>query len=403
MDEGTRNVLFVDDEPNVLSGLRRLLFSEKKHWDMHFANSGSEALVLMEGRTFDVVVSDLRMPKMDGIQFLEAVKERHPKCIRFILSGYADKDMLLRSIGPTHQFLTKPCDPDLLKSKIRRALDLRRLFMEEKAPQILKAITRVPILPMVYKELTTLIQSGQANASNIAEVISRDIGISAKILQLVNSAFFGLPRSVSDVSTAVSLLGLETITGVIMTVNAFDSFTETEVQELGLDSLYNHSILTGYYSQFICKELMHDKKAAEEAQLAGMTHDVGKLLFMKSGSTLWSKLYAQSRHENLDLWTLERKELSITHAELGAYLLGVWGMADNITEAVAFYHVPSKCCNQGLSVLTAVHLANVLSKCDSLDAFRRHPGLDRSYLSKIPELKKTLPPIIKTLLENSVT
>src|SRR5262245_37814840 len=99
-----KKILFVDDEPNVLQGLERMLRSMRHEWEMQFAMSGPAALERLAEQTFDVIVSDMRMPGMTGAQLLTEVSQRHPHIVRIILSGQADQEDILRSVGPTHQY-----------------------------------------------------------------------------------------------------------------------------------------------------------------------------------------------------------------------------------------------------------------------------------------------------------
>ena len=118
-------VLFVDDEPRVLGGLRRMLRPMRHEWQMEFAQGGPEALDALAEQSFDVIISDMRMPGMDGGELLTEVMRRYPETVRIMLSGQSNKETVLRSVGPTHQYLAKPCDPELLKRVIARAYALR--------------------------------------------------------------------------------------------------------------------------------------------------------------------------------------------------------------------------------------------------------------------------------------
>jgi len=110
-----KRVLFVDDEPRILDGRRRMLRSMRHEWKMSFAETGQEALAILANQPFDVVVVDMRMPGMDGVQLLSEVRKRH-QIIRIVLSGTADREAILRAVGLAHQYLSKPCDAETLKS-----------------------------------------------------------------------------------------------------------------------------------------------------------------------------------------------------------------------------------------------------------------------------------------------
>lgn len=353
-----KSLLFVDDEQNVLQALRRMLRSERNEWDMEFVGSGDEALAIMKERPFDIIVSDIRMPGMDGVQLLNKVKGLYPSTVRFILSGHADKGMIIRSVGPTHQFLSKPCDSETLKSAVSRAVKLRELFQGEKIIGLVKD-TSLPTLPELYQRLYEVLNSPDSSMGDVAEIVSSDVAMTARILQLVNSAFFGIVRHIENITQAVTLLGLETISSIVLTEGVFDKFEEKDVREFKIRELYHHSVVVGAYSARIIKKKLDDHKIAEEAMLAGMTHDMGKLAMVNSKNEAWREVYRRHKSEHIPLYQVEQETLGITHAELGAYLLGLWGLSDNIVEATAFHHEPSRCINQSFGILTAVHLADV--------------------------------------------
>ena len=110
-----KRILFVDDEPMILQGIQHSLRGMRAEWEVALANSGAEALETMAQAPFDVVITDMRMPGMDGAQLLDLVKVKFPRTVRIILSGQSDRETILRSVGPSHQYLSKPCDLDELK------------------------------------------------------------------------------------------------------------------------------------------------------------------------------------------------------------------------------------------------------------------------------------------------
>ena len=189
-----KGILFVDEEPNVLSGLRRIMHSMNDEWDMSFAGSAHEALTIMDSRSFDVIVSDMRILCTNGTELLNEVKKKHPQTIRIVLSGQTNRDKILRSISPIHQFLSKPCDTETIKKTLTRAFTLRDLLVNDNLKQLVSQIESLPSLPAIYNEIMEALNSKDASTGKVGEIISKDMGMSAKILQLVNSAFFGLPR-----------------------------------------------------------------------------------------------------------------------------------------------------------------------------------------------------------------
>jgi HD-like signal output (HDOD) protein/CheY-like chemotaxis protein len=351
-------LLFVDDMRTILMSLERLLRKHQDEWDMSFANSGSQALEMLEKESFDIIISDVVMPKMNGIELLEIVKQRYPSMIRFVLSGHADHQTLIKSVGTTHQFMAKPCDRNILIAAISRALALRNLFHNDDLQVLVKDSSSIPTLPELYMELTTELSSNHGSAEKIGEIISKDITISAKVLQLVNSAFFGVSRNIDSISQAVSLLGAETINSIVLTTTVFHKFNDAQVSSFDIQEIYGHSIAVGASACQLAKQAGLEKHDAEEALLAGMMHDLGVLVLIDSGNKIWKELYINRHNSNVPLHFLEREQLGITHAEVGAYILGVWGLSNHIVEAVAYHHFPGLAPTQEFGPLAAVYLAN---------------------------------------------
>ncbi|OVE75830.1 hypothetical protein BVX97_03180 [bacterium E08(2017)] len=379
-----RRLLFVDDEANILQGLKRMLRSERNEWDMVFANSGEEAMQIIDSDPVEIVISDMRMPGMSGVDLLKAVQEKHPEVIRFVLSGHADQDMIIQSVGVTHQYLAKPCDPELLKKSVTRAFALRELLHGDKVQEIVKDQSSLPSLPDLYQKLSAKLNSKNSTAKDISVIISQDISMTARVLQMVNSAFFGLQREVESVEQAVSFLGVETISGIVLTSGVFESFKSEQVEKFDIPALNEHSTAVGAFASRISKDVLKSKKLADEATLAGMMHDVGILVLISENSEAWEEAYNRHQAENRPLYELEREVLGVTHGEIGAYLLGLWGFVDNVVEAVAFHHEPSLSTTDTFSTLAAVHISDVIEFAHrSVEPKTWEAKLDEQFIDKI--------------------
>src|SRR4051812_29140875 len=218
-----KRILFVDDEPNILDGLRDLLRKYRHKMEMVFATSGDAALAeLREGR-FDALVSDMRMPRMDGATLLQKVKEEYPDVIRIILSGQAERNSVFMALPVCHQFLAKPCDAETLCNVIERSCRLRDLLTDQSLRKQIGGIEKLPSLPTVYRQLMEAMARPDVSAGKLAQIIEQDSAMSAKILQLVNSACFGATRSISRIDHAVMYLGMELVKNLALTVNVFAS------------------------------------------------------------------------------------------------------------------------------------------------------------------------------------
>jgi|SRR5579871_320137 len=386
-----KKILFVDDEPNVLDGLRRLLHPMRHEWQVAFATSGAEALEMLAGEPFDVIVSDMRMPGMNGVELLTEVKRRHPHLVRIMLSGHADQEDLLRSVGPTHQFLSKPCDTETLKATVARACALRSLLANER---LHKLITRMDMLPspvFVYTQILEAIQAPDASARKIGEMVARDIGLTAKILQMVNSAFFGIPRRVSDPVQAVCLLGLDVIQSLVLSIHVFSRFDQDKVPPEFVEAIWRHSMTVGKLARRFAATRSTDRHALDEAFTAGMLHDVGKLALAANLGGSYRQLLEIAHQQQITAVRVEAAALGATHAEVGAYLMGLWGLPDSIVEALAFHHSPSESPQRLFGPLAVVHVADCLvAEIQPEDSVTAGSALDTDYLAALG-LADTIP------------
>ena len=248
-----KRVLFVDDEPRLLQGLKRMLRGTRQEWELGFAASGAEALATLEQSPYDIVVSDMRMPGMDGAQLLSEVMRRYPKTVRIILSGQSDEESILRCVGKAHQFLAKPCDPDTLTSTIERASALRELLTSESLTKLISQVESLPSLPSLYMMLLEVLSKPEASLQMVADVISRDVGMMARVLQLVNSAFFGFHQHVSDPGRAVSVLGLKTIGALALSAKIFAEYKDNGAGTFDIGMMNDHSIAVAGVSRRIIR------------------------------------------------------------------------------------------------------------------------------------------------------
>lgn len=375
MSEARRlKVLFVDDESRVLQGLQRMLRPLRDEWDMQFVESGEAALTEMAIEPFDVVVSDMRMPSMSGAELLTRVMQQFPSTVRIILSGQADKDLVHKTIGPTHQYLSKPCDAETLKATVDRAAKLRFLLSSDRLRTLTGKLDTLPSLPTLYLQLIKLLQHPNATLKAVGELVAQDLGMSIKLLQLVNSAFFGLSRNVSSAIDAVNLLGVETIQSLVLTSHVFSKLDAQQVADFSMESVWQHSLTVAGLAKAVALSEGLTKVQSEEAYMAGMLHDVGLVVLATNIPEDFSKVLAMTKEQARPMAACELEILGATHTEIGAYLLGLWGLADPIVEAVAYHHAPRLCLNPLFCPLSAVHIADALHhgvtgsmNCGSLD------------------------------------
>ncbi len=353
-----KRILFVDDEQNVLDGLRASLRHQRKNWDMVFALGGEAGIDELESRPFDVMVTDMRMPGVNGVTLLKRARALQPQMVRIVLSGYAEEELVLRTLPVTHQFLNKPCEVGVLENVIDRACAIQLLLSNREIRTSLGKIDDLPVLPRNYIALNNALVDDFANVSDIARIIEQDIGMSAKLLQIVNSAFFGVARKLASIQDAISYLGLHVIQTLVLSVEVFHTFeSKSMAAVIDLESLHRHSLLTAS----IAKRLSPSAEAGKDAFAAAMLHDVGKLIFATWLPELITESTEAARAMQSPLHVVEQEIYGFGHAEVGAYLLGRWGLPYPIIEAVAYHHWPGRVKQSAFDLLSAVHIADILA------------------------------------------
>jgi HD-like signal output (HDOD) protein len=393
-------IIFVDDEQRVLDGIRRFLYPMREDWHMSFAASGAQALEIMSRDPFDVIVTDVRMPGMDGTELLAQVKELHPGVVRIVLSGQSDRDLTLKTAVSAHQYLSKPCDADSLKLTIVRAVALKSTFTDPSLQALVSGAGALPSIPSLFVEVMNKLEDPDGCAQDVANIIAKDPAMTAKILQLSNSAFFGLRRRISDPRDAVLYLGLDTLKSLALTVKAFSQFTVRPSSRFSIEDLGKHTILTGILARKIAIAEGVPRQEVEDSFMAGLLHDIGKLVLVSAAPARYEQAIKYAELNGVHRREAELKTFGTTHSEIGTYLLWLWGLPDRVVEAVAYHHAPGNCPARRLGPLTAVHAANVLAhESAAAIAGKPIPELDMEYLNGLGLADRV--PVWRALIEQA--
>ncbi len=376
-------ILFVDDQENVLNGLRRLLRPMRSQWHMTFVSSGREALQALEEDTYDIIISDMRMPEMAGDELLTEVRKKYPSIVRLALSGQADKDQILQSVGPIHQFLQKPCDKEILKSAILSSLEMGKMLSSRSLRSIVTEIESLPSLPSHQKELMAQFQMPDISSRKIGESIGQDMAMTAKILQLVNSSFFGLHRQIGTAEEATALLGLDTVRSLVMTVQVFSQISPGEVEGFSQEFLFMHGLKVAAIAKKIMLSAGMSEEEAEYAYLAGLLHNVGMLVLASKRPSEYADSIALAKSSELSEEDAERQIIGASHGEIGAYLLTVWAFDTPIVEAALYHHRPGDCISDQFTTLTAVHIADAIARSEPSESDGSDIFVDYEYLKKV--------------------
>jgi len=355
-----KRILFVDDEPKLLEGLQRMLRPQRHEWEMMFASGGEEALEVLETRAVDVVITDMRMPGMDGATLLQRVHDRFPGVLRIVLSGYFDVESGLRAVPVAHQFVSKPCEPEKLKAAIERSTQLSNAWTDEATRKVVSAVGALPSPPKTCALLLQAVQKPDVSIEAIGRIIDQDVAMTAKVLQLVNSGFFGLPTEVSSVRVAVGLLGMDVLKQLVLSAGVLKMFhPKRKVAGFSFDVFERHSQLTANIASFLSTE----PGGPASGVIAGLLHDTGKLVLATCRPGEFEEAMQRSVEQDRPLHECEHELLGTSHAEIGGYLLRIWGLPASTIDAICFHHRPmAPGCPAGEFGLRAmIHLADALA------------------------------------------
>ncbi|HEY2901441.1 MAG TPA: response regulator [Polyangia bacterium] len=378
-------ILFVDDDPAMLKAFERLLHVERHRWEMVFVRTLDAAYERLGARAVDVLVTELRLAGESGVSLLEKVKRDHPGITRIIFSANGEREPPVRLAALTHQFLAKPFDVLALRETLDRACTVRELLERPAIRDAVGGISALPSLPAIYLELQSALGDPRVTVARVARIVERDIAMTAKVLQLVNSAYFGVALRggggrIASVEQALVMLGLNTIQYLTLASSLFSVYSaRDDFYGFSLSLLQEHSLLAAR----IAARLLPARVASEEAFVAALLHDAGKLILAGRHPERYRKLMSTAAREALPLTLLETAEFGASHPEIAAYLFGTWGLPTMIVEAVAFHHDPSAAGRKVFDATGAVHVAEVLAHevtQPANDASGRRASLDGAYL-----------------------
>ena len=356
-----RHILFVDDEASVLQGLRRMLHDQRQAWQMDFVSSGAEALDLVRQKPVDVVVSDMRMPGMDGAALLKEVRQIRPETLRIVLSGQSDWDRAVQSIEDAHRFLLKPCEKQLLKDAIGQSESLEAMVPDARLRCEIAQLSRLPMLGPAGQELLKVMDGPGASLKRAAAMVEKDPGLAALALKMVHSAFFAVKVRVERPAQAALLLGFDNLRSFVLSAEPFHGF------DRGLwplaDRLWQVGAEVAFEARQTANAFGASREEENDAFTAGMLHEIGVLIL----ATLRPALAQRWEAEHPGGWPGDEGEAALfgaTHAAVGGYLLALWGLPGPLVNAVAWHHHPEQ--GRPSAVLSALHAAAALKSAHQL-------------------------------------
>lgn len=350
-------VLFVDDDPVLRDLYATIAPVLQGHYEVFTAGSGKEGVQMLQERPFDVVVADLTMPGMDGVQFLGHVVRTQPDAARIIISGYLDRLKIAQCLFVGHRYFNKPCDLKALSALLLSLANFREIVSNQKVRKLIGGLGSLPGPPDTYLRLEEVLNSAYSSLNDVAAIVEQDLRVTAKLLQIVNSAHFGIARQIVSPTEAVQLVGVEVVRGLLLGLQAFSVYKSAK--KTPPNDLWDHSLKIALAARRISQSQGLTHEQCEKAFLAGLLHDIGKIVLMANVSDEYVEVTTFARTCNIPIHAAEQRKFGATHAQIGAYLLALWGIQEDVVKIVQHHHSMESFPSDGeFTVLAAVHAAH---------------------------------------------
>ncbi|WFP51768.1 response regulator [Methylomonas sp. EFPC3] len=389
--DAKKHILFVDDNENVISGIQRQLRPYREQWSVYFATCGKQALEIMQHQPIDLIVSDMMMPEMRGDVLLKRVADIYPATVRMVLSGYADEETLSRGLEVAHQYLTKPCSAEVLREAITQVFKTQDYVNNPRIAAEVGEASHLPSLPKIYHDLNAAIADERVTNLQIAEIFAKDMVLSAKLLHLVNSPYFGLQRTVSNLTDAINLIGLKKLNSLVLSVHIKTAFPVSDPEmERYMEYLWQDASRVAELARLISLSEQQTGDKPDQAYVGGLLHNMGLLIFMSRGGDKFKMLREQTTRSNTPVAALETEIFGFTRSAAAAYVLSLWKIPALIVESILWQNAPSESEYQTVNELTAVHVAACLANPTERPGKDRlfEMQLDQSYLQRIGRLHR---------------
>ena len=310
---------------------------------------------------------------MSGVQLLEQVRHASPQTARIVLSGYAERAVVISALPVVHQYLSKPCDSETLRTAIERTLALAPLLAAPALRRLVGGLDRLPSVPALYWDLRRAATDPHVDLSSIAKIVEADPAMGTKVLQLVNSAYFGIGQHVASITHAIRLLGIETLGALVLSAGVFETQSLDEDRAKRILDVQQRSVAVARLASTLFGA---ERIPQDELFTAGLIHNVGEMV-LAMGETPPASLDEEVARSQRPRHVVERELFGVSHAEIGAYLLGMWGMPSSVVEVAAYHHRPTDAPLNATRLVLAIHVADALVDIDD-----RPPAIDMEFLAR---------------------
>lgn len=349
-----KRILFVDDETQILRSITRLFMDTE--YEVLTAESGADALDLLEVEQVDVIVSDMKMPKMTGYELLSQVKKRFPNVVRIILSGFSDErivfDALQKNIAKL--YILKPWENTVLINTIEKVFQIENVLRNnEKVLKLVNNAEELPTIKTSYQRIINVIENDQ-EIYKIVEAIEADNSIVIKLLHIVNSSYYAVKTG--SIKRAVAYLGLDNIKNIVIASAFIDGLHFNSKDNKRIEQLWEHAFIANRIISIIYSEFLN-KKIPETEMNAGLLSNVGIIFMIHSFHDKYMEIFGEIEKKDVSIVELENKAFETNHQEIGGYLLQWWDIPLPIVESALYHHDPFNENIINKQIVLAAHIA----------------------------------------------
>jgi putative nucleotidyltransferase with HDIG domain len=352
-----KRILVADADPQMASQMAEALGSQ---WLVKAALAGPAAVTALDEGTFDVVVASITLPELDGPQLLNRVRQKFPDTVRILLAEESDRERVIKDGLGTQQILSKPCKAEVIRATLEKAVSRESWIPDDAVRELVSKMRSLPTIPSIYLEVRNELKAPHGSPESVGKIIGKDMAMTTKLLQVCNSSYFGLSRKITDPGEAVGLLGFDAVNSIVVAVKMLGYYDRIKPVYYSVDKLWKHSLAVAQHARKIAMRQGGDRVLAETAYTAGLMHDLGKIVLACNFSHENEGVQNTAKQQSRSLWSVEKEVFGAGHADIGAYLLGLWGLPPEVCEAAAWHHQPLRSPSEEFTVLTAVHAANAL-------------------------------------------
>ena len=331
-----KQVMFVETQGQVLNRLKASLLGTRADWQILFIADAAAALDLVSQRKVGIVLASFGTDNAGCEEFFRRLRKKAPEVVRISLLPEQAKNNIAKSLEYAHECIAEHCDISQMEILIARSLDVwEKARRNPRLAELMSSLHTIPTPPALYFDIRDELESPRGTAHSVAQIIAKDPAITAKLLKVANSGFYASPRTIADLDDAITLLGMDLVLALVMSAHLY---SQLPVPGLNLDELWKHSIAVATLAKEIATKAHGSRAIISRCAISGLLHDLGQLVFLANMPDTYFALIRDARGNETKLLEMEREAFGIGHPELGALILSMWDLPEEVVHAIANHH-----------------------------------------------------------------